>query len=761
MSSSPFLRVAVATIVLASALAVAAPPASAVTYVSTYLLVRWEGEGCIGTATGTSISLVARDTWQASGTRTASWPGVTSATRCKGDSYGGLIQVGPVSLIKYDGYHVYRLEASITDATGTVTKYGANGAVRIGGSCTGSTYYLGTSDAYCSSSQPSTNYLGVVNQRPATPSISSLYPDYPDYAHSLYLYWSGPSYPSDFNQWEVHMSTTSGFTPSYSFPSTLKATRSWGFNYLSVTGLQPDTQYCFKIRNTDRYWKNSDFTTRNYPSYGESGERCARTASETLRVTSPNGGEIWSGTHAVTWLGGTSPFTASASSDGGAAYSTIASGVTARSTAWDTRGWPDGANYRVRVADASASDASDATFTVDNTPPETTHRIEGDTCNGWYTSILIHFDATDNLAGVRKTFARSGGVTTEATPGGYVPREGEGAVEYWSDDRADAPNVEATKSTGVLRVDLTDPRTTLDIGSPSWRSAAENRTYVNSSTLLTLVATDAGSGINRTEYRLDGGAWAPYGGPFVLTGPDGPRTLEYRSTDHACREESLHVENLFLDNTPPEVEIVEPAPPTNELPGDPAGLLALLESLGVELPETPALDAVCDVARILADGLRANGQPDLAALVESLLCGGAPAIVSGAVTVRANATDPLEGGGASGMRDVRFLVDGVERAVDENAPFEWEWNTTAEENGRHTLRVLAADRLAQESEDTLEVIVLNPPPGVDVCGLLDAVALPPEAEFARALAKYALETAGVPCPLAFPTLPQDPALPAP
>ncbi|HWM09524.1 MAG TPA: PKD domain-containing protein, partial [Solirubrobacteraceae bacterium] len=49
---------------------------------------------------------------------------------------------------------------------------------------------------------------------------------------------------------------------------------------------------------------------------------------------------------------------------------------------------------------------------------------------------------------------------------------------------------------------------------------------------VTLAATDADSGVERIEYRLDGGDWTEYTGPVTISG-DGQHTLEHRATDVA------------------------------------------------------------------------------------------------------------------------------------------------------------------------------------------------------------------------------------
>lgn len=737
----------------ATVLTAVAPPAQAVTYASTYLLIQWKGEGCIGTGTGSSISVVARDMWQASGTVTKSWPGTTSATRCKGDSYNGLIQVGPVSLIKWDGYHRYRLEATITDATGSVTFYSASQDLRVGYSCTASTYYMGTNDVYCSSSQPASNYLGVVNQLPSRPTITYLYPDQPDPTTSLYLAWSGPStQPSDFREWEVHMSKTSGFAPRYSFPTTLKATRTYASSYLSVTGLETDTQYCFVIRHADRYWKYTDLTYRNYPSYTDSAERCARTGTVALTVTSPNGGEIWSGTHPITWTGGAPDFKVEVSDDNGASYTELATGVSARSRSWDTTSWPDGDDYLVRVSDGSTSDASNARFMVDNTRPVTSATFDGPTCNGWYTEApLVTLSASDNLAGVRATRYDAGDGSRSYAGPFRLAREGEVAFRYWSEDRADLPNVELTKS-ATLRIDTLPPVTSLSPGAPN---STSDRLYVNSSTDLRLAAVDAGAGVAGIEYRIEGGNWTPYATPFRLEGPDGERLVEFRARDNACHQEAIRGQTIFLDNTPAQVEIVEPRL------ADPAAVTSLVPA---PLPALPALpvdpELLCQIATIVAGGLRANGARDAGDLLESLLCSSSVAVVRGNAMVRANATDPIVNGGASGVARVEFLVDGEVRSVDASAPYEWVWNTSSEAPGKHTLEAIAYDNLGQWGSTSATVFVADGT--VDLCGPL--AALPPGLAFLGDLVRLALQQLGIGCERQLPAdpdvqVPQPPQVP--
>ena len=55
--------------------------------------------------------------------------------------------------------------------------------------------------------------------------------------------------------------------------------------------------------------------------------------------------------------------------------------------------------------------------------------------------------------------------------------------------------------------------------------------WISAPAKITLAATDAGSGVERTEYSLDGGEWVTYTAPFDA--PVGEHTLRYRSVDKA------------------------------------------------------------------------------------------------------------------------------------------------------------------------------------------------------------------------------------
>jgi hypothetical protein len=61
-------------------------------------------------------------------------------------------------------------------------------------------------------------------------------------------------------------------------------------------------------------------------------------------------------------------------------------------------------------------------------------------------------------------------------------------------------------------------------------------TYVSNVT-VTLTATDNGSGVDYTKYKLDLGTWTTYAGSFIVT-DDGGHTLSFYSVDHAGNTEA-------------------------------------------------------------------------------------------------------------------------------------------------------------------------------------------------------------------------------
>jgi hypothetical protein len=78
------------------------------------------------------------------------------------------------------------------------------------------------------------------------------------------------------------------------------------------------------------------------------------------------------------------------------------------------------------------------------------------------------------------------------------------------------------------------------------------------------------------------------------------------------------------------------------------------------------------------------------------------ATVSGTVTITVSYTGNID--------EVRFYIDGVHKYTDTAAPFQWNWDTTLETDGSHTIRVDGYVSGVFADDDTVTVTVDNAPP---------------------------------------------------
>ncbi|MBB5906356.1 ThuA domain-containing protein [Actinoalloteichus hymeniacidonis] len=109
-------------------------------------------------------------------------------------------------------------------------------------------------------------------------------------------------------------------------------------------------------------------------------------------------------------------------------------------------------------------------------------------------------------------------------------------------------------------VDETAPVTTATT-DPAEADGADGW-YTSSAVSVSLEATDEGSGVAGTEYRIGDGEWTEYTEAFQVSG-DGTHTVEYRSTDAAGNVEETQSTELRIDATEPLTEAVLAAPNDN------------------------------------------------------------------------------------------------------------------------------------------------------------------------------------------------------
>jgi len=192
----------------------------------------------------------------------------------------------------------------------------------------------------------------------------------------------------------------------------------------------------------------------------------------------------------------------------------------------------------------------------DGTPPVTSASLSGHLGNeGWWLStVTVTLTASDDNSGVASTSFRvdGGGWQTYPSPI-QVSGDGEHTVDFYSTDNAG--NVEGWHSVG-FRIDATAPQTAISLDG-----TAGDGYWFHSAVTVNVTATDAGSGVDSIEYRLDGGTWATYAASFDVG--EGEHTVDAYAIDVAGSSGPVDSRSFGVDTTPP-ITTAQVAGPTGE-----------------------------------------------------------------------------------------------------------------------------------------------------------------------------------------------------
>lgn len=164
----------------------------------------------------------------------------------------------------------------------------------------------------------------------------------------------------------------------------------------------------------------------------------------------------------------------------------------------------------------------------DTTPPETICILDGVMEQSVYISdVTVTLIATDDMSGVNYTMYKldTGMWQYYAVPF-VVSEDGDHIVYFYSVDFAE--NIEPEKnSTFTIQVPDTTPPETICILD----GIMEGGIYITEVT-VTLIATDDGSGVNYTMYKINEGVWQVYSEPFVIS-ENGTYAIYFYSVDFA------------------------------------------------------------------------------------------------------------------------------------------------------------------------------------------------------------------------------------
>src|SRR2546421_3760156 len=187
------------------------------------------------------------------------------------------------------------------------------------------------------------------------------------------------------------------------------------------------------------------------------------------------------------------------------------------------------------------------TVSIDTVPPTTTATLSGTAgANGWFVSaVTISLSATDATSGVTNiSYQIDGGIWLVYT-GPVVVGQGVHTVDYFS---VDLSGLTEAKQSQVIDVDMTSPATTATFVGTTGANG-----WYTSDVIVSLSASDSGSGIANVFVQVDGVGWAIYTGPVTLM--DGTHVVDYYSANNAGLSEASHSVSILVDTIPPTTSI--------------------------------------------------------------------------------------------------------------------------------------------------------------------------------------------------------------
>lgn len=201
------------------------------------------------------------------------------------------------------------------------------------------------------------------------------------------------------------------------------------------------------------------------------------------------------------------------------------------------------------------ANASKFGFVDDAKAPTTDIKIVGDYYKGKYeyvsTRSKVELSAEDKVSGVQEIrYGVDRTVNTVYSETFVIPnKKGTHTINFLAKDQVQ--NVSKTK-TRFYYMDNATPTTGITYKYPQFFN--RDTLFINKGTKIKLFAGDYESGVAKTEYSIDGGAFQAYSKEFVIPS-EGYHTLKFRSTDRVNNVETEKVSNCLVDNNAPSIYI--------------------------------------------------------------------------------------------------------------------------------------------------------------------------------------------------------------
>jgi hypothetical protein len=212
-------------------------------------------------------------------------------------------------------------------------------------------------------------------------------------------------------------------------------------------------------------------------------------------------------------------------------------------------------SYYAVDAAGNVGDTTTGFVNIDTTPPVTvaTDLVAGPDTGWVHDAQQVTLTAHDDGCG---------GTTTWYTLDGSAPIEYDGAftvagvqsheITYWS---VDALGNREDTQTGYVNIAPDQALITLASGL----AGADHTGWRNTPATVTLTPS-GGGGTIVTQYRVNGGDWTTYSGPFSVSG-DGSQCIDYRSSDDVSDAETSSTGYVNIDTTPPTTTAAAPTTP--------------------------------------------------------------------------------------------------------------------------------------------------------------------------------------------------------
>ncbi|TML19511.1 MAG: hypothetical protein E6G32_12085 [Actinobacteria bacterium] len=428
----------------------------------------------------------------------------------------------------------------------------------------------------------------------------------------------------------------------------------------------------------------------------------------------------------------------------GGPWTTIGTATSAPySTSFDTLGVTDGHyDFRTVAVDVAGNQAISLPVTdrlVDNTPPTGTMN-DPSTAGGFVRGTISLTSVTDDpngsdgsgVASIAYEYSTDGGATwtnTGSTLNTTALPDGGLKLHVVVTDRAGNT---ATSAAVDDTIDNTKPVTT-DDAPAGWQA---------SDVTVNLTANDAGSGVNVTEYSVDGGAYT-VGTSVTIPAPpdgsnDGVHTIAYFSADHVGNIEQVKSATVLIDATPPACPSCTAADylrGTVTLSASPSDGGAGIKSVAFQYtdhggstwttigtdttgpaPYTTAWDTTAvpdghyDLQILVtdnADNTTITSLPDKVVdnTAPNVALVGAPtegAVVTGNVGISASAADAT-----SPIASVEFFVRGSSINTDTTAPYTTSWDSTSGPDGTATIVVVVTDMAGNSTTSPVRTITVD------------------------------------------------------